>query len=227
MKRKLIISIAIIVIIAICLIINHFARHTGEIIDGKLYWHGSYYHKTNYYTYREEYGKLGKTKNNEFNISAIEGDDEHIFLSLWDISDSCLYVKDGYEIPVNGEITAVYIDYPKYDNKEFCDAMDGLLYSGFINDKREKFIIETDNILYFADDIRLSFNGCPIGTKFAGYIGIINNKWVYIPITKIEADKNGFAKTTSFTCYVIDDYDKLPIIKEYYNPENTNFNIEE
>ena len=227
-KRKLNNFLIVLTIIAVILIINHFARHTGEFIDGKFFWRGSYYHEINSYSYEYKQGeRLGKTKNHEFNISSIEGDDKHIFLKLWNFSDDFTYIRDDYEISSIGEITTIYIDYRKYDNKEFCDAMDTLLFSGFINDKREKYIIETDEINYLTDYIMLSFNGCPVGTEFVGYIGIINNKWVYIPVQEIKTDKNGFAKTTSFTCYVIDDYDKLSIIKEYYKPTNHNANSEE
>ncbi|MEL7570798.1 MAG: hypothetical protein AAGU14_09600 [Eubacteriaceae bacterium] len=227
-RKKLFIFLAIIAIAALSLIVNHFVRHTGEFIDGKFFWRGSYYHKIDLDSYEfKGFDKIEKTKNLDFNISAIEGDNEYIFLLLWDLTSNYLYVKEDYEIPTSGKVTSVYVaPIHKFEDKKFCEAIDDLLYGGFINDKRKKFIIKTDVMYQLAKEITLSFNDCPVGSEFVGYIGIINNKWVYILSKDIETDQNGNAIVMSYTCYIIDDYDKLPIIKEYVKTENHNVIIE-
>jgi len=182
-----------------------------------LTWRGVNYKET---SGRHKEGKtIARTKDNKSEVNEVVGDPEHIFVVVRSFLDNHLYVNENYEIPTNGEVTAIYVGYMKVESKDFCLAIDELLLDVATNNNLKTFTVESEGMYQLAEEIYLCFDGCPVGTFLVGYIGLINDTWVYVSNIPVELNPDGTWKTQSYTCYVIDGYKKLSTIKKYITPK--------
>lgn len=102
-------------------------------------------------------------------------------------------MKKSYTIPNEGNIGIVYIDRKRYSDNEFIDAINYLLNEEI----DEKFYIKTNNIDHYAKKVYVGFKDCPVGTKYIGMVGNINDKLVYIKPTRYEFSEQ------IYCCYII------------------------
>ncbi|MBQ3099488.1 MAG: hypothetical protein IJC50_00710 [Clostridia bacterium] len=143
----------------------------------------------------------------------ISGDSNHDFLV-----DPCfnerddLYVSEDYVIPTEGEITAVYVNGRKVTNKKLLDAIEKM-YSA---DDSDFFLYDVEENFYhdhniFAKKVNLSYEDCPVGSEYKGYIGKVDGKWCYFH------DYPGFRVNQKETipCFEIDE-ELIPIIDKYF-----------
>lgn len=173
---------------------------SAEFAGNTMHWKGkSYIEVSGRYNVGDT---IAKTTDGDWNISEVEGDTEHNFIEVRSFLNQYLYVNEDYEIPTDGEITSVYVDYKKIADSEFCNAVKQI-----IKDSGETFEYETDNIYSNTEDIYLCYENCAVGTEFAGNIGVINNQWVYFdPQQETYAvNEDGSRKSVTITCTIIDE----------------------
>lgn len=140
-------------------------------------------------TYTATYGEytcgefVARTSDYNDDIYEIVGDEEHNFVEVsYGLGlDQELYVAKDYVIPTSGEITAVYWNRERITDETFCNAVAEMLSTEW-----ETFEYKTEALFMLTDTqhvrkLYLAYNGCPVGTEYAGYMGKINGKWVIIP----------------------------------------------
>jgi len=107
-------------------------------------------------------------------------------------------MREDYEIPTEGEITVVYLDGRfRYKDRRLCELIADLR----VNPPAETFTIRTDAIYRCAKSVSVGYEGCPIATDLAGYLGHINGKWVFLYPTEIVYD-NGYEEK-ELVCHVL------------------------
>ena len=112
-------------------------------------------------------------------IKSVKEDNTHTFIVVRSFLDQNLFVREDYVIPKEGEITAAVWGRVKIADKEFCQAISDILeYDG------DTFEYETEGIFMLTETqnmrmLYLAYEGCPIGTEFAGYLGKVNDIWVF------------------------------------------------
>lgn len=142
----------------------------------------------------------------------VNGDINHDFLVNTSFNERPdLYVSEDYVIPTEGKLTAVYVNGRKITNEKLLDAIEEM-YSDdsdfFLYDVKENFYHD-DSI--FAKKINLAYEGCPVGSDYKGYIGIVDGKWCYFH------DYPGFRVNQKETIPCFEINEKLiPVIKKYF-----------
>lgn len=132
-------------------------------------------------------------------VSTIKEDPSRTFLRVHSFLDGYGYMREDYEIPTEGEITVVYLnDRYRYTFRSLCNMITDLR----ANLPAESFTIRTDAVYRYAESVSVGYEGCPIATKFVGYLGNINGKWIFIPPTEIHYENDGYVER-EFVCYVI------------------------
>lgn len=153
---------------------------------------------------------IAKTKDGSWHINEVKEDKTHTFIVLRSFLDQYLYVREDYKIPTSGSVTSVFIKNTRISNEDFCRSVEKIIV-----EDGESFIIETDNIYSKASEIHLSYENCPVATKHAGFIGFINNSWVYIePINTWVRNEDGPPKKYTVKCKIINK-DHIPIIESH------------
>jgi len=169
------------------------------------------------YIHKEfNYAEAGRTIAyvNGWTVSTIQEDPSRTFLRVSSFLDGYGYMREDYEIPTEGEITVVYLDGRyRYTNRQLCEKIAELRE----NPPPETFTIRTDSIYPYAKPVSVGYEGCPIATELAGYLGHVNGEWVFIFPTEIVYD-NGYAET-DFLCHVLPEeyvpyFERLPYISE-------------
>lgn len=210
-NRKFLMGVlTVVVIVLIFRILFVVSDNTAELKGQYLYWNNSVYKETSG-AYQE--GKtIARTTDKKWSINEVKDDKTHTFVVLRSFLDQYLYVKEDYKIPQNGKISSVYINYnTKVDSNDFCNQIHKI-----IHDNGETFTFETDNIYSYAKPIYLCFDNCPVGTHFSGFVGVVNNKWVYIPTLPTDTrNEDGSPKAYKVNCKIINDEKSLLEIKKY------------
>lgn len=130
-------------------------------------------------------------------VSTIKEDPSRTFLRVSSFPDSYGYMREDFDIPTEGRITVVYTDSRNRSaNDRLCETIAHLRD----NPPPETFRIRTDRIYAYAKSVSVGYEDCPIATDFAGYIGIINENWIYIPPTGIT-----YGEESEFTCHILPD----------------------
>ena len=209
MNKKTIIILSICCIFLIAIISRYYSIDRTAIYKGnKLEWKGVTYIETsgNY----SEGNTVAKTKEGNWDINEVKEDETHTFIVIRSFLDQYLFVREDYKIPKSGNVTSVFIQHTRINNEDFCRAVEKIIV-----EDGEKFIIETDNLYSKASEIWLSYENCPVETKNAGFIGFINNNWVYVgPINTWIRNEDGSPKKYAVNCKIINK-DHLQIIESH------------
>jgi hypothetical protein len=132
-------------------------------------------------------------------VSTIQEDPSRTFLRVSSFLDGYGFVREDYVIPTEGEITVVYLDGRfRYTIRKLCTMITELR----TDPPAETFTVRTDAIYRYAESVSVGYEGCPIATQFVGYLGNINEKWIFIPPTEIRYENDGYVER-EFVCYVI------------------------
>ena len=143
----------------------------------------------------------------------VVGDTQHNFLVDTSFSErDDLYISQDYVIPEEGKLTSVYINGRKVTNKKLLDAIEQL----YSSDDGDFFLYKVKDNFHrdyniFAKKVHLSYEGCPVGSDYKGYIGKVDGKWCYFH------DYPGYrvSQKETIPCFEIDE-ELLPIIKKYF-----------
>lgn len=177
------------------------------------------------YVHKEfNYAEAGRTIAyvNGWTVSTIQEDPSRTFLRVSSFLDGYGYMREDYEIPTEGEITVVYLDGRyRYTNRQLCEKIAELRE----NPPEETFTICTDSIYRYAESVSVGYEGCPIATQFVGYLGYINERWVFIPPAEIRYENGGYVER-EFVCHVLPEkyaemLDGIPCIEKTVYPETT------
>lgn len=182
-------------------VLDHSARRRGEGVQ----WNGVLYvPASGEYTEKKTIAKT----DDGWNIVAVKEDESHTFVVLRSFLDNYLLVREDYEIPTTGQITAVSWNGKKIEDAAFCDAVTAIL-----ENKQPDFSYETQAVSHLRDDqhmrrLYLSYEGCPIGTEFAGWMGTVNGAWCIT--TQVSSDSD------TVWCYEIPQ-EYIPILEPYFS----------
>ena len=156
------------------IVFDHSARRAGEGFR----WNGVLYIPASAEDYTE--GKtIAKTTDN-WQLNIVEEDESHTFMVMRSFLDQWLCVREDYEFPKEGNVTAVYIDGKKIDNAELAAAAQYMLENFTAERDYAVESIRHDTETQQMRDISYCFEGCPVGIDRNGdHIGRINGEWVF------------------------------------------------
>lgn len=159
-----------------------------------------------------------------FGLYSLKGDKKreyHMVVSV--VEGSNLFVEEGYEIPEEGEITAVIAEYrlePNGDNAWMnFERWNRFLKKDYLEEIIKEFQSEQE-IRIFENDIDVTenefyaihvcFNGCPVAGGRLGFVGEIDGKGIFL------YDEKGFLRSEN-----TEDYKQL-IVKgtEYFTVDS-------
>lgn len=152
------------------IVLDHSAVRRGEGI----FWCDTLYVPA-YGEYSE--GKtLAKTKDG-WRVNAVEEDPGRTFVVLRSFLDQYLLVREDYEIPDSGEVTAAAWGREFISDNAFLDAVNAILLNATAD-----FEIMTEGIYQLKDGqamrlLVLAYEDCPIPTEVMGYLGKIGGRW--------------------------------------------------
>ena len=152
------------------IVTDHSAQRRGEGV----FWNGVLYVGASG-DYSED-RTIAKTEDG-WNIVSVKEDESHTFVVLRSFLDNYLLVREDYEIPTSGTVTAVSWNGKKIEDAAFCAAV-----AAIVEAKQSDFSYETTAISHLREDqhmrlVYLAYEGCPIGTEFAGWMGTVNDVW--------------------------------------------------
>lgn len=210
MYKKIVIFAIIIIAIFAAAAVNYFSvDRTATYAGNKLEWKGvSYIEISGEYS---EEKTIAKTKDGRWDINEVKEDETHTFVVARSFLDQYLLVREDYKIPKNGRVTSVFVEHSKINKEDFCRAIEKIIV-----EDGELFTIKTDNIYSKASQICLSYENCPVGTEYVGFIGFINNYWVYITPIKgdIMLNSDGTPREYPVDCKIINE-EYVPVIELY------------
>lgn len=213
-ERKILlifIQILIVILLATMTVVKYLSiDRSGKLIMDGIVFKGEEYRKFDF-AFTKEGKIIGEA--DSWDIKEIPEDKEHNFLAVRSFLDNFYVVKESYIIPEDGQITGVYISNQRYTDQELIWAVTCLLNEEIT----EKFYIKTDNIYHFAKMVYVSYEDCPVGTKYIGLVGKINGQVVYIEPTEQERQENGAPKEQIYCCYIVpNEYKEAFEIFPYY-----------
>lgn len=174
-------KIAVMGIAVLCLVLVYFALprtdpHSGWRGQESLYWKGALY-ITCGGQYRE--GRtIGKTADG-WDINEVEEDPSHTFLVARSFLDQYLFVREDYDIPASGTVTAAsWYGRKQITDEVFCQAVMEIIAAA-----EGRFTYETDGIYQLTGAQRLyplylAYENCPLATEYIGYMGTLNGQWI-------------------------------------------------
>lgn len=158
---------------------------------------GVYWNDVLYVPASGEYseGKTIAKTNDGWQINEVEEDDTHTFIVMRSFLDQSLLVREDYDIPKSGEITALFWNGKAIADEEFIRAVTEILARVEAN-----FEYFTDGIFQLKDNqhMRLlcaGYDGCPIATEYIGYMGTVDGTW-YLTVGQPVSEG-------AITCYAI------------------------
>jgi len=152
------------------IVTDHSAQRRGEGV----FWNGiMYVGASGEYT---EDRTIAKTEDG-WNIVSVKEDKSHTFVVLRSFLDNYLLVREDYEIPTSGTVTAGSWNGKKIEDAAFCAAV-----AAIVEGKQSDFSYETSAISHLREDqhmrrLYLAYENCPIGTEFVGWMGTVNGVW--------------------------------------------------
>ncbi len=154
--------------------------------------------------------RLGEYGKSIYEVSGDGGRNFLITISFPEGSD--LYIANDYVIPEEGEVTAVYIDGNKLVDAKLLDALEKI----YSEDHGNTFLYKVSGNFFHDEKIEvttvhLSYEGCPIGSDYKGYLGRVDGKWCYFYDDPIYTA----TQKETIPCFEIDE-DLIPIIEEYF-----------
>ena len=181
------------------IVFDHSAQRAGEGFR----WKGELYIPASAADYTE--GKtIAKTTDN-WQLNIVEEDESHTFMVMRSFLDQWLCVREDYEFPKEGNVTAVYIDGKKIDNAELAAAAQYML-ENFAPER--EYVVESirhDTETQQMRDISYCFEGCPVGIDRSGdHIGRIDGEWV---LARRDGEIGGLRKNQ--LCAVPEEYTEI------------------
>lgn len=185
-----------------------------EYTGNGLYWKG--------HAYIECIGEYSEGKtlamNSEGNwqVNAVKEDPSNTFVVKRSFLDQYLCVREDYTIPKNGEITGVFWNGEKISDPLFC-----LAFSEIYENDGETFTYETERIYSLTEtqnmgSVYICYEGCPVGTEYAGYMGIVNGIWIKtVDISSDDRNEDGSPKPYTVVCKIIPD-EYIPVLQKYF-----------
>lgn len=212
MKKKVILIVIILLVIIFCF--SKAIKYYSIDRSGKLLQEGIIFKDEEYTEIDYAFTKEGKTIGmaDSWEIKEIPEDKNHNFLAVRNFLDNFYVVKKSYTIPTEGNIGVVYIDRKRYTDNEWINAINYLLNE----ELNEKFYIKTNNIAHYAKTVRVGYEDCPVGTKYVGMVGNINDKLVYIKPKKYE-----YGEEVIFCCYIVTGSARATLEKYPYYIKDT------
>lgn len=181
------------------IVFDHSAQRAGEGFR----WKGELYIPTSAADYTE--GKtIAKTTDN-WRLNIVEEDESHTFMVMRSFLDQWLCVREDYEFPKDGNVTAVYIDGKKIDNAELAAAAQYMLENFAAEREYAVESIRHDTETQQMRDISYCFEGCPVGIDRSGdHIGRIDGEWV---LCRRDGESGGLRKYQ--LCAVPEEYTEI------------------
>lgn len=181
------------------IVFDHSAQRAGEGFR----WKGELYIPTSAADYTE--GKtIAKTTDN-WRLNIVEEDESHTFMVMRSFLDQWLCVREDYEFPKEGNVTAVYIDGKKIDNAELAAAAQYMLENFAAEREYAVESIRHDTETQQMRDISYCFEGCPVGIDRSGdHIGRIDGEWV---LARRDGELGGLRKYQ--LCAVPEEYTEI------------------
>ena len=181
------------------IVTDHSAQRRGEGV----FWNGVLYVGASG-EYSE--GKTIAKTDDGWKIVSVKEDKSHTFVVLRSFLDNYLLVREDYEIPTSGAVTAVSWNGKKIEDPAFCEAV-----AAIVEGKQSDFSYETSAISHLREDqhmrrLYLAYEDCPIGTEFAGWMGTVNGVWCIT--TRVIDDSD------TVWCYEIPE-EYVPILQTY------------
>ena len=199
---------------AVCLakgwwVLDHSGRSRGEgfVWKGAVYVPGS-----GVYT---EGKTIAKTRDG-WKINRVEEDPDHIFLVMRSFLDQWLVVREDYEIPASGEITAV-----NWKRKQYTDPALLQTVTKILTEAKPDVCYETDHIFRISEDqdtglLYAAYEGCPIATERLGHLGTVDGLWMYATdIQPVRYDAAGDPAWYTVSCYLIPEED-VSVLERYF-----------
>ena len=183
------------------IVTDHSAQRRGEGV----FWNGvRYVGASGEYTEKKTIAKT----DDGWNIVAVKEDPSHTFVVLRSFLDNYLLVREDYEIPTSGTVTSVFWNGEKIEDTAFCEAV-----AAIVSARRDDFSYETTAISALREDqhmrrLYLAYEGCPIGTEFAGWMGTVNGVWCITTRTSSDSD--------TVWCYEIPE-EYIPLLEPYFS----------
>lgn len=143
-----------------------------------------------------------------WSVCEVEEDPSHTFLVLRSFLDQQLCVREDYEIPCDGTLSAVFWNGKKVESAEFCAVVREIL-----NDFRAERVYQTDAIFSLTDaqqmrDIAFCWDDCPVGVDREDcWIGTLDGDWVFakrMPDSEEESELHSYA-----ICQIPNEYAKI------------------
>lgn len=221
MKRKGYISAALIFIVLALFFVIILWRNGGLITDRSaeytgegLYWNGRVYRTMGDCDYTE--GRVLAKTHNGWKVCAVKEDPAHNFLVVRSFLDNHLLVAEDYRIPTAGNLSLA-----TWNRKPITDPAFLQTISRLLQQKTTSFEYETNGIFILNDQQRMkavyvAYDGCPLATVNAGWLGKINGQWVLTTyISDDYRDEDGSPKPYTVGCYVIPE-EYHDILKTYF-----------
>ncbi len=198
----LIVSLAIIILVAFISIPKLLVTDRSAVSYGNgIIWNDVKYIPTSAGGYHEK-KTVAKTSDG-WNVVEIKEDPSHTFIVQRSFLDNYLLVDESYVIPKSGKITSATWNDISVNGENFLTAI-----SEILENAEADFYFELGELreIYSKTEIRplyIGYEDCPLSTEFAGYIGIIDNKWcITTERTNITDDSGAVLKCRIF-CYEI------------------------
>ena len=196
------VTVAVVLLIRMvsCLYCPSEAEFLGEslVVDGIRY-------RETFFVYEETSERIASV--NGWDIMTVKGDSSRVFLVAGSFLDSRLFVRDDYSVPADGTITSVYFQNTRHTDPAICTLIASLTKEL----PGESFTVRADYLR--VKDVRVSFDGCPVGTCFVGAVGIVNGYFVYVADSAPVYGTDGQRAERDFLCYVLTDEQAAPLIR--------------
>ena len=181
-----------------CLITDRSAEYTGE----GLFWNGRVYRTAGECDYTE--GRVLAKTQDGWKVSEVKEDPAHNFVVVRSFLDNRLLVAEDYKIQTEGNLSMASWNREPITDPAFLQAITQILQQ-----KTTSFEYETDGIFILNDQQRmkalyLAYDGCPLATICAGWLGKINGQWVLTTYISNDCrNEDGSPKPYMVGCYVI------------------------
>jgi hypothetical protein len=196
--RKVLVLISIILALTISIYVCSTNRVVASLCSGAGTYNGSKYTFHGFQFEKDKY--LGDNVNGS-NLYSVKNDSLCNFLVVIGDNTDC-YVKDGYEIPKSGVVTAVFSDYNVTYNQETIEKFKQIsTYSG------EEHTFTTDNLANCGRRFWFAYNNCPVADGFdcIGYVVYTDNKWMFLNNKNYFSGRNASISGGTFSATIIAD----------------------
>lgn len=171
----------VLVVLSIAGLYNYFSIQSNprdRYVADAVYWHGVRYNmmpKSPPFDVNEKF-LMGRI-DSEYSVFKLGRGQAINYLFVSTFLDDSIFVRDGYQAPVDGEITAVYENLNRiYATQDAAYLVQELLATNNMADANCVF-----NSLNDMTKLSTSYDASLVANKTVGYVGYLDGKWVYMP----------------------------------------------